>query len=169
MKHEHHESDEHHETYKTRSIEEIIRVGKQLLEDDEIAFIDEVRLGRWVMASDRGIYGVYDSKHQAIEDTISGHSQTRDNCKVKRYRKGVYEVEVLDIDEDPCEKYYHGYILEKITPENLAEYRDMAFTGVAPDELFDVYSDLFKIFEKFEYGEITEEEILSQLKEIGYT
>ena len=89
--------------------------------------------------------------------------------KWKRYHKGVYEVEVLDIDEDPCEKYYHGYILEKITPENLAEYRDMAFTGVAPDELFDVYSDLFKIFEKFEYGEITEEEILSQLKEIGYT
>ena len=81
MKHEHHESNEHHETYKTRSIEEIIRVGKQLLEDDEIAFIDEVRLGRWVMASDRGIYGVYDSKHQAIEDTISGHSQTRDKCK----------------------------------------------------------------------------------------
>lgn len=115
-----------------------------LLDDDGKAELDKVRIGRWAIANDRGLYGVYDTKAEAIDTALSNHCQLREFCKVKRQQKGVYSLAILDCDEDPAEKFYHHFNLEQITSDNILEFKELALGNLLPDWFYNPYSVEYK-------------------------
>ena len=145
-----------------------MRVALQLVDEEHKAWLDQVREGRWILANERGVYCVSDKKAVAIEYALTSRGQKRENCKVKRNGKGVYELSVLDIDEDPAEKFYHTYVLERITAENIREYKEIVLCGILPDEYFDCYSVLYSVMRAFTDGKLTEEQVVQRLKDLEY-
>lgn len=115
-----------------------------LLEDEGSAKIEKIQIGRWAIASDRGLYGVFDTKSDAIDTALSSHCQMRDACKVKRHRKGIYTLAILDCDEDPAERFYHEFTLERITTDNILRFKELVLTEYLPSWYFDPYSDEYK-------------------------
>lgn len=115
-----------------------------LLEEEEISEIEKIAIGRWALASDRGLYGVYDTKAIAIDIATGDHDQYREHCKVRRHRKGVYSLDILDCDEDPSEKFYHHFRLERITADNILELKEIALADLLPAWFFDPYSEEYK-------------------------
>lgn len=115
-----------------------------LLEDEAAIDLEKLQLGQWAIASDRGLYGVYNTKNEAIDVALSNHCQLRKSSKVKRHRKGVYSLSILDCDEDPEERFYHEFTLERITAENILHFKELFLTGVLPDWFFDPYSAEYK-------------------------
>ena len=115
-----------------------------LLEAEEVFELEKLQLGRWVIASERGLYGVYNTKNEAIETALSNHCQLRKFAKVTRHRKGVYSLSILDCDEDPAEHFYHEFTLERITAENILHFKELFLSGVLPDWFFDPYSAEYK-------------------------
>lgn len=111
-----------------------------LLEAEAAIELEKLQLGRWAIASERGLYGVYDSKNEAIDAALSNHCQQRKFSKVKRHRKGVYSLSILDCDEDPAERFYHEFALERITAENILHFKELYLAGVLPPWFFDPYS-----------------------------
>lgn len=145
-----------------------IRIAMTLLDEEQKAWVNAVKLGRWCIGNNGGTLGVFDRKSDAIDYAVVSHDQCRKCCKVTRWRKGCYEVAVLDIDEDPREKFYHTYLLEKITPKNILEFKEVAIVGVLPEEYFDPYCELYEAAKAFSDGKATEEETLQKFRGLGY-
>lgn len=145
-----------------------IRLAMTLLDDEQRALVNAIKPGRWYIGNDRGTLGIFDRKSDAIDYAVSSHNQSKKHCKVTRYRKGCYEVSVLDIDEDPEEKFYHTYRLEKITPKNILEFKEISICGVLPEKYFEPYSELYAAAKAFSDGKASEEETLQKLKDLGY-
>ena len=142
-----------------------MRVALRLVDEEHRAWLDQVREGRWILVNERGVYCVADKKADAIDYALTSRGQARENCKVKRYGKGVYEVSVLDIDEDPAEKFFRTYALERITADNIREYKEIVLCGLLPEEYFDCYSWLYSVMHAFVDGHLTEEQVLERLKQ----
>lgn len=119
-----------------------------LLEDEERAELEKIQLGRWAIASDRGLYGVFDTKTDAIDSALSNHCQVRKYCKVTRHRAGAYSLSILDCDEDPSERFYHDFTLERITPNNILRFKEIALTEHLPSWFFDPYSEEYKEYNR---------------------
>lgn len=120
-----------------------IRVATTLLDEEGRVWIEAVRVGRWILISDCGIHGVFNTKKELLDSLEYygvKHSETR------KYNLGVH----------------------KITSENLLRFKEIAVCDVAPEELFDCYSELYKVFEDFSNGKATEEETLQKFKDLGY-
>ena len=131
-------------TAKTEMTEaEIIRAAT-LLEKEDRAELNRIVFGRWAVASERGLYGVYDTKNMAVDTALSNHCQLRKFAKVKRHRKGVYSLSILDCDEDLSEHFYHEFTLERVTAENILHFKELFLSGVLPDWFFDPYSAEYK-------------------------
>lgn len=126
-----------------RMTEAEVRVAMALLDEEGKAWVYAVRPGRWILASDCGVHGVFDSKKELLDSLEyygAKHSESR------KYN--------LDI--------------RKITDENLLRFKELAVCDVAPKELFDCYSELYQAFDAFSKGEASEEETLQKFKELGY-
>lgn len=120
-----------------------IRVATTLLDEEGRSWVEAVRTGRWILVSDCGVHGVFDSKKEllnSLEYYGAKHSETR------KYNLGI----------------------KKINSENLMRFKEIAVCDVAPGELFDCYSELYAVFEAFSNGETSEEETLQKFKELGY-
>ncbi len=123
---------------------EEIEKAAHLLEADEKEELESVRLGLWAAVSEHGIAGVFHAKREAIDDLLGRHLQSRDHCRIKRVRKGFYNVEILDADEDPIEQAYFSYTVQRITTENIIFFRELKLTELLPDWYFDPYSDEYR-------------------------
>lgn len=145
-----------------------IYLAIHLLDDEQRAWVSAVKISRWYIGSDGGALGVFDKKSDAISYAVGSHDQHREYCKVTRLRAGCYEVSVLDIDEDPREKFYHTYLLEKITPKNILRFKEITICSVLPEEYFEPYSELYAAAKAFSDGEASEEETLQKFKDLGY-
>ncbi len=123
---------------------EEIEKAAYLLEADEKEELESVRLRLWAAVSEHGIAGVFHAKREAINDLLGRHLQSRDHCKIKRVRKGFYNVEILDVDEDPIEQVYFSYTVQRITIDNITFLRELKLTALLPDWYFDPYSDEYR-------------------------
>lgn len=124
---------------------EIIR-AMTLLEEDEQAQVEKIQLGKWIVVNDRGVLGVHPTKDESIREALAFHSQSRRHCKVKRLRAGVYNLAILDIDEDPAEHYYHDYLLARIDSDNILRFQEIAVTEYLPDWYFSPYTREYQQF-----------------------
>jgi len=145
-----------------------IRLAMHLLDDEQKAWVNAVKIGRWYIGNDGGARGVFDKKSEAISYVVGSRDQCRKYSKVTRLRSGCYEVAVLDIDEDPREKFYHTYLLEKITLKNVLRVKEITICSVLPEEYFEPYSELYAASKAFSNGETSEEETLQKFKDLGY-
>ncbi len=103
--------------------EQEITRAMTLLEEDDLEELAKIKVGKWAITTEDGIYGIYDTKGEAIEDALARQMQTRNHAKIARFGKGVYTLEILDCDEDPSERHYHYHTLRRITPANLLEHK----------------------------------------------
>lgn len=126
--------------------EQEIARAMTLLEDEDLEELEQVQIGKWIITNDNGIYGLYQKKSEAIEDALCRHSQTRDHARIKRYGRGSYALEILDCDEDPIERCYHAFSLNRITAGNLLWYKGLAICAMLPDWYFNPYSDHYQEF-----------------------
>lgn len=125
-------------------MEQELKWAMTLLDEDQRRAVDEVRIGRWAVTNEDGVVGVYDKKAEAIDNALSSHGQPRNKSKVYRRAQGCYYICVLDPDEDPSEKFYHNYSLERITTENHHRFRELVVTARLPEWYFNPYSDDYK-------------------------
>ena len=72
-----------------------------LLEEDDLEELAKIKVGKWAITTENGIYGIYETKSEAIEDALARQMQTRNHAKVTRFGKGAYTLGILDCDEDP--------------------------------------------------------------------
>lgn len=128
--------------------EQEITRAMTLLETEDLEKLAQVQVGKWAITNDNGIFGLYHKKREAIEDALCRHLQTRDQAKITRHGKGTYTLEILDCDEDPIERCYHSYSLERITESNLLWYKGLAICAMLPDWYFNPYSDRYQEFFK---------------------
>ena len=108
---------------------------------------EEIEKAAYLLEADEkedGIAGVFHAKREAINDLLGRHLQSRDHCKIKRVRKGFYNVEILDVDEDPIEQVYFSYTVQRITIDNITFLRELKLTALLPDWYFDPYSDEYR-------------------------
>lgn len=117
-----------------------------LLEEEEQAEVEKVQLGKWIVVSENGVLTVQSSKAAAIREALSHHSQIRQHCKIKRLRAGTYDLAILDIDEDPAERFYHRYFLTRIDEENILRFRELAVVPYLPEWYFSPYSPEYHQF-----------------------
>lgn len=125
-----------------------IKRASTLIEDEDLAAFEQIKLGLWAVVSERGLYGVYDKKAVAIDTVLSEHSQSRNFCKIKRCNKGIYDLSILDCDESPTEHFYHDFRLERITSNNISWIRELALTALLPAWFFDPYSEEYKEYHR---------------------
>lgn len=123
-----------------------------LLDDNDKNEVAKVKCGLWAIVNEDGILGVYRTKAEGIDDALARHCQEKKHCKVKRLREGVYDIRILDVDEDPSEHYYHTYALERINADNILRYRELAVSARLPDWYFNPYSDEYRRFFNREDG-----------------
>lgn len=121
-----------------------------LLEEDDLEELAKIKVGKWAITTENGIYGIYETKSEAIEDALARQMQTRNHAKVTRFGKGAYTLGILDCDEDPGERLYHYHTLRRITPANLLEHKEAAICSMLPDWYFNPYSQEYKKY--FEVG-----------------
>ena len=117
-----------------------------LLEEEGQAEVEKVQLGKWIVVSENGVLTVQSSKATAIREALSHHSQSRQHCKIKRLRAGAYDLAILDIDEDPAERFYHQYFLTRIDEENILRFRGLAMVPYLPEWYFIPYSLEYRQF-----------------------
>ena len=129
-----------------------------LLEGEEQAEVKKVQLGKWIVISENGVLTVQSSKAAAIHEALSHHSQSRQHCKIKRLRVGAYDLAILDIDEDPAERFYHRHFLTRIDEENILRFRELAVVPYLPKWYFSPYSPEYQQF--FSSADGSEEEPL---------
>lgn len=96
-----------------------------LLEEDDLEELAKIKVGKWAITTENGIYGIYETKSEAIEDALARQMQTRNHAKVTRFGKGAYTLGILDCDEDPGERLYHYHTLRRITPANLRNIKKL--------------------------------------------
>lgn len=125
--------------------EEIVR-AKSLLDAEDAALFAQVQSGRWALVNARGLYGVFPSKAAAIENALNNHFQERRLCKSRRKAPGIYSLSILDCDEDPAERFYHDYTLERITPDNILQIQELSLVNLLPEWFFDPYSEEYQTY-----------------------
>ena len=125
--------------------EEIIRATSLLDAEDAVLFA-QVQSGRWALVSARGLYGVFPTKASAIENVVNNHCQERRFCKSRRKAPGIYSLSILDCDEDPAERFYHDYTLERITPDNILQIQELSLVNLLPEWFFDPYSEEYQTY-----------------------
>ena len=59
-----------------------------LLEEDDLEELAKIKVGKWAITTENGIYGIYETKSEAIEDALARQMQTRNHAKVTRLGKG---------------------------------------------------------------------------------
>lgn len=109
----------------------------------------DLKIGKWVayafegdMLRENNEVLCFDTKHSALE---AAHNESCDwnivygkNRRVERVDHGVYWYYPKNWDTGEYDKIF---VIERLTPENIAEYTDMAnFTGdyaLLPDEDFE--------------------------------
>lgn len=121
-----------------------IKRAMALLDKEDVDAVDQIRLGLWVIANENGVMGIYKTKAEGIEDALSLHNQAKEKCRVRRHRAGVYDLRILDIDEDPAERFFHEYSLERVTASNILRYREMVLSNCLPEWYFNPYSEEYK-------------------------
>ena len=99
----------------------------------DLSPIDNVQVGLWALYDDGGNLSLFPTKRDALEDLLSRHMKTRQHCHVKRCGSGRYEVTVLDPGEDR-ERVWRQYALDRIGPETLSTFREMALLALLPDD-----------------------------------
>ncbi len=127
--------------------QEIIR-AMALLDEDQLEELAEIKVGKWAITTEDGIYGIYETKSEAIEDALARQMQTRNHAKITRFGKGEYTLEILDCDEDPSERLYHYHSLRRITPANLLGHKESAICSMLPDWYFNPYAQEYKEYFK---------------------
>ena len=123
--------------------EQEIKRAMTLLDEFELSKMAEIRVGRWAVVNERGVYGIYDTKREAILDRLNCMGQDQKHSKVKRYGKGLYELAILDPYED-LERVYHRYDVYLITPANLLQTQEISIIPLLPEWYCDVYSEEYK-------------------------
>lgn len=53
---------------------------------------------------------------------------------------------ILDCDEDPAERFYHDYTLERITPDNILQIQELSLVNLLPEWFFDPYSEEYQTY-----------------------
>lgn len=131
----------------TMTEQEITR-AMTLLEEEDLEELAQVKVGKWAITIEDGIYGIYATKSEAIEDALARQTQTRNHAKIKRFGKGVYTLEILDCDEDPREHLYHYHTLRRITTANLLAHKEAAICSMLPEWYFNPYAEEYKEYFK---------------------
>lgn len=51
-----------------------------LLEEDDLEELAKIKVGKWAITTENGIYGIYETKSEAIEDALARQMQTRNHA-----------------------------------------------------------------------------------------
>ena len=129
--------------------EQEIKRAMTLLDEDGLAAMAEIRVGRWVVVNDRGVYGTYDTKREAILNRMNCMGASEKDCRTKRYGTGSYSLEIRDVWE-PLDKVWQSFNLYRITPDNLLETQEYCILPLLPAWYTDVYSDEYKEWNRSE-------------------
>ena len=113
--------------------DEIEKSASQLNQED-LELFNHIKLGRWAVASDAGLYNIYDTKAEAISALLADHDVSRKNCRVKRNLKGWYTVMIQDCD-DPSWDFYDEFEVERIRPWNLTQYQELALAAAGREDI----------------------------------
>ena len=113
-----------------------------LLDEAGTAWVNAIKLGRFTLYCNCGIHGVFDTREELLASNEYDSAKHSD-CK-------------------------HDLAIRKITDKNIQFLKGIALCDVAPEALFDCYSELYQAFEAFANGKVSEEETLQKFKEIGY-
>ena len=50
------------------------------------------------------------------------------------------------VTEDPAERFYHDYTLERITPDNILQIQELSLVNLLPEWFFDPYSEEYQTY-----------------------
>lgn len=117
---------------------------KTLLSEDQLSNLDLIQVGKWIVVNEDGVAGVYERKADAISDIASKHLQEPTGCKSYRHGVGSYSLCIPDPAEDPAEKVYITYGLEKVTPRTLYRFQTRMLSALLPDWYYNPYSPEYK-------------------------
>lgn len=129
-----------------------INRAMELLDEHGKVQMSEIRVGRWVVVSVDGVWGVFDTKNSAISDVRSCVCYV--SAKTTRCAAGSYELRVLKEDGQTGEQFYQHYSVYRITKGNFLETLEYQITSLLPEWFFDPYSEEYKVWNGATKGQV---------------